>query len=147
MANVIDGDFLNEVQADAGGSGETAAEKKRFRKPYHTWEVGGNAYSLKLDADAIIKVEKALGGSLFDTLNNIPPLSNMLAIVQASMQHYHHGTSMDKVKKLYDAWLDEDEENSQIDLYRRVVIPTLVASGFFPGKTAKKLLEDLTQAE
>lgn len=145
MANVIDGDFLNEAQAEPAGSG--GEDKKRFRKPYHTWTVGGNDYSLKLDADAIIKVEKALGGSLFDALNNIPPLSNMLAIVQASMQHYHHGTSMDKVKKLYDAWLDEDEENSQIDLYRRVVIPTLVASGFFPGKTAKKLLEDLSQAE
>ena len=139
MTKVIDADFLEEAEK----AEEPKKEKKTGRHPFHVWTVGGEQYKLKLDAEATIMVEKALGGSLFDTVSSIPPLSTMLSIAQASMQHYHHGVGKERVKKLYDMWIEEDEDNNLIDFYKKIIIPVMVASGFFPKAQASQFLEDL----
>ena len=139
MAKVIDADFLEEAEK----AEEPKKESKTGRQPFHVWMVGGEQYKLILNADATIMVEKALGGSLFETISSMPPLSTMLSIVQAAMQRYHHGVGKERVKKLYDMWIEEDENNNLIDFYKKIIIPVMAASGFFPKDQANQFLEDL----
>ena len=110
---------------------ETTEEKvvemteKKERKPFHYWTVNGRDYRLKLNM-----------------LDDIPPLSVMLTIIQAAMEPWEHGLSYTKVQNLYDYWADEEGGN-QTDLYSKIIIPTLAVSGFFTQEQADVLVEEM----
>jgi len=138
---------LDESVAEQAGVEEmipTAEESgKPKRKPYHVWTVGGKEYLLKLKSDEIIKIENQLGAPLFDVIGDMPPLSTQLTIIQAAMRRYQHGLGFESVKQIYDKWIDE-EYKSTIDLYKEVVLPTLVVSGFFPRENEEDIMTGLS---
>lgn len=107
--------------------------------------MGGRDYRLNLNADMICRLEDKYKGSLFKLMDDMPPLSVMLTIIQAAMKPWEHGIGYEAVKQLYDAWIGEG--NSQLDLFRAVLIPTMVVSGFFPEETAQKLLAEMEEAQ
>ena len=129
---------------------ETTEEKvvemteKKERKPFHYWTVNGRDYRLKLKASTINKLENKYRQNILNMLDDIPPLSVMLTIIQEAMSPWEHGIDYQDVQKLYDAWIDEG--NSQLELYQKILIPLMVVSGFLPEKTAVSLLEEIENA-
>ena len=81
-------------------------------------------------------------GIILNMLDDIPPLSVMLTIIQAAMEPWEHGMSYTKVQNLYDYWADKEGGN-QTDLYSKVIIPTLAVSGFFTQEQADVLVEEM----
>lgn len=69
---------------------ETAEEKvvemteKKERKPFHCWTVNKRDYRLKLKASTIGKLENKYRQNILNMLDDIPPLSVMLTIIQAA---------------------------------------------------------------
>ncbi len=114
-------------------------EKKKERKPFHYWNVGGKDYRLKLRASNIEKLETKYKCNIMHLVDDMPTLSTMLTIIQAAMLEWEHGIKYEKVQKLYDKYTEEG--GNQIDLYKNVVIPTLAVSGFFTPKMAAEILE------
>lgn len=127
---------------------ETTEEKvvemteKKERKPFHYWTVNGRDYRLKLKASTINKLENKYRQNILNMLDDIPPLSVMLTIIQAAMEPWEHGLSYTKVQNLYDYWADEEGGN-QTDLYSKIIIPTLAVSGFFTQEQADVLVEEM----
>ena len=80
--------------------------------------------------------------TILNMLDDIPPLSVMLTIIQAAMEPWEHGMSYTKVQNLYDYWADKEGGN-QTDLYSKVIIPTLAVSGFFTQEQADVLVEEM----
>ena len=46
-----------------------------------------------------------------------------------------------KIQNLYDKWTEEG--GNQTDLYTKVIVPTLVVSGFFTQEQADVLMEEM----
>lgn len=110
---------------------EATFEEKKNKLPWHTWEVNGNEYKLKLSTSNILKLENKYRCNITTLVMNdsIPPLSVMLTIINAAMLPYHHKISYHDVQKIYDKWTDEGG-NQQL-LYGKVILPIMAVSGFF----------------
>lgn len=119
-------------------------EQKKVIKPFHYWSVNGREYRLKLKASTIGKLENKYGKNIMNMIDDLPPLSVMLTIIQAAMEPWEHGIDYQDIQKLYDKWTDEG--GSQMDLYEKVVIPTMAVSGFFTKKQAAAILEELEKS-
>ena len=124
------------------------AEKKKERRPFHSWTVEGVEYRMKLQASMVLKLEQKYGTNITNLIfrDDTPPLSVLLTVAQAAMAPWSHGTSIDRVNKLYDTWVDEDGGNQQ-DFLAKVIMPTMVVSGFFTAAQAKTILDALQEAE
>lgn len=118
-------------------------EEHKKRAPYHTWEVAGREYKLKLNTGMIKKLENKYQANVLSLVSgNIPPLTVMLTIIQAAASPYNRGvTSYADVEKLYDAWLEEG--GSQMGLLTDVVMPTMAVSGFFTNNQAESMMNNL----
>ena len=120
-------------------------EKKEKRRPFHFWTVNGRDYRLKLKASTINKLENKYHQNIMNMLDDIPPLTVMLTIIQAAMEPWEHGMTFPKIQNLYDIWTDEEGGN-QSDLYTKVILPTLSVSGFFTTEQAETLMEEIGNA-
>lgn len=125
---------------------ETTEEKvvnmeEKKRSPFHYWTVGGREYRLKLKATTINKLENKYRQNLMNMIDEIPPLSVMLTIIQAAMEPWEHGLSYPKVQNLYDSWTEEG--GNQMDLFTKVIIPTMAVSGFFTPEQADLIVEEI----
>lgn len=122
-------------------------ETKKKRPPFHYWEVAGVQHKMKLNTGMITKLENKYRTNIMTlvTANDIPPLGVMLTIAQAAIEPWEHGTTFDKVTKLYDKWLEEG--GSQFDFMSKVIMPTMAVSGFFTPAMAESLMKDLDQAD
>lgn len=121
------------------------AKKKRL--PHHIWLVGGTEYKMKLTTDKITTLENKYHMNILRlvTANDIPPLSTMLTIAQAALLPWQHGMKFEKVKGLYDKYVDEG--GNQMDFYSRVIIPTLSVSGFFTEDQRESIMKNLSAAD
>lgn len=125
---------------------ETTEEKivnmeEKKKPPFHYWTVGGREYRLKLKATTINKLENKYRQNLMNMIDEIPPLSVMLTIIQAAMEPWEHGLSYPKVQSLYDSWTEEG--GNQMDLFTKVIIPTMAVSGFFTPEQADLIVEEI----
>lgn len=134
---------LDSAEKESPETAKTEEPKKK-RQPFAYWNVKERTYRLKLKAAGIEKLENKYRQNLMNMIDNIPPLSVMLTIIQAAMEPWEHGVDYNDVKKLYDIWIEEG--NSQLELYQKVLIPIMVVSGFLPEKTAAALLEAVENA-
>ena len=116
-------------------------------RPLHYWEVAGVQHKMKLNTGMITKLENKYRTNIMTlvTANDIPPLGVMLTIAQAAIEPWEHGTTFDKVTKLYDKWLEEG--GNQFDFMAKVIMPTMAVSGFFTPAMAESLMKDLDQAD
>lgn len=101
---------------------------------YTEFKVGEKEFKLRLTASATENLEKKLNGknplSTLMTVQSeqIPSVSNLLLILHASLQKFHHGYNHDKVLELYDEYVDEG--NTYMDLIP-VLLDVFKSSGFF----------------
>lgn len=133
---------LDDVAENTEDTVVSLEEKKEKRKPFHYWNVKGRDYRLKLKASTISKLENKYHQNIMNMLDDIPPLTVMLTIIQAAMEPWEHGMSFTKIQNLYDIWTDEEGGN-QSDFYTKVVLPTLSVSGFFTTEQAETLMEEI----
>ena len=96
---------------------------------------------MKLKANTIGKLENKYHQNIINMIEDIPPLSVMLTIIQAAMEPWVHGMTYPKIQNLYDKWTEEG--GNQTDLYTKVIVPTLVVSGFFTQEQADVLMEEM----
>ena len=81
--------------------------------------IGGEVFKLKLGTRASIQLEKNLGYNPISMLMEIdagkmPKLADILIVLQATLQSYHHNYSMDKTMDLFDKYVEDG--NSMFDL-------------------------------
>ena len=111
---------------------------------YTELQIGNYNYKLRLNTRASISLEKALGRSplaLFMAIDNgeMPRLNDMLLILHACLQPYHHGMSLDKVYDLYDEYVADG--HTLFDLVP-VFIEVFQESGYLGKDNAKNKGEE-----
>lgn len=123
------------------------AVKKPKRMPFHYWNVKGRQYKLKLNTAMIAALENKYKRNVINlvTEDDIPPLSVMLTIIQAAMAPWEHGISYEKVRGIYESYVDEG--GNQTDLLSKVVIPIMAVSGFFTQSQSESILKSMEEVD
>ena len=122
-------------------------EKKKTRKQFHHWNVGGRDYKLKLTTGMISRLEDKYRCNLLNIVSGdgIPRLSIMLTIIQAAMDPWQHGTKYKVVEGIYDKYLTEG--GSQIKLLSDVIMPIMAVSGFFTESQTEDLMDKMKEMD
>lgn len=102
--------------------------------------IGGESYKLKLTTKTSIMLERALGYNPISMLLDVekgkmPKLNDVLIILQAMLQTYHHGLNMDKVYDLFDKYVEDG--GSMFDLIP-VFVEVFEHSGYISSKQASE---------
>jgi hypothetical protein len=102
------------------------------------FEIGSNAYKLRLNTKNVIDLEKRIGCnplSIFGDGSTIPTVSTMVAVLHASLQQYQHGITTEKACDIFDEYLADG--HSMADF-----IPTILeiykVSGLVGEESAEK---------
>lgn len=103
--------------------------------------IKGESYKLKLTTKASVSLERALGYNPISMLMDIekgkmPKLNDVLIMLQAMLQTYHHGLNMDKVFDLFDEYVEDG--GSMFDLIP-VFVKVFEQSGYM---SASNKVED-----
>jgi hypothetical protein len=109
---------------------------------YYEFEAGNNIYKLRLNTRNIVSLEKSLGCNpvmVFGTGDRIPTITQMVAILNASMQTYHHGITLDRAYDIYDAWLADGHVMTD---FIPVIIEIYRASGIMASDNSGAETED-----
>lgn len=93
---------------------------------YFDFEAGNQAYKLRLNTRNVVALEKQLGGnplSIFGDGSKLPTMSELVAVLWASLQQYQHGVTMEKAYDIFDAYLADghimtDFFNVVIEVYK-----------------------------
>lgn len=122
-------------------------EVKKKRRPFHYWTVNGVDHQMKLNTGMILKLENKYRTNVLNLVMNdsIPPLSVLLTVAQAAISPWENRTTIEKVQKFYDKYLEEG--GSQLEFYKRVIIPTLAVSGFFTEEQTESIMKKLEEEE
>lgn len=99
---------------------------------YINFEVGEQAYKLRLTTRNIVLLEKQLGCnplSIFGTGDTVPTITVMVAVLHASLQQYNHGISLNDAYDIFDAYLADG--HSTVD-FIPVILDIYKASGIIP---------------
>ena len=94
--------------------------------------INGESYKLRLNTRASINLEKALGKNpliiLMDASDGkLPKITDIILMLQAMLQTYHHGYNLDKTMDLFDAYVEDG--NSMIELIP-VLLEVFQSSGY-----------------
>ena len=77
---------------------------------YYDFEAGNKAYKLRLNTRNIVGLEKVLGCNplgIFGNGETLPTVSQMVAVLHASLQTFHHGISLNEAYDIFDAYLED----------------------------------------
>ena len=102
--------------------------------------IGGESFKLRLTTKASVALEKALGynpiSMLMDIDNGVmPKLADVLIMLQAMLQTYHHNCSLEKVYDLFDRYVAEG--HSMFDLIP-VFVEVFQESGYLATSNSKQ---------
>lgn len=104
---------------------------------YVDFMAGEKEYKLRLNTRNVIALEKNLNGnplSIFGAGDRIPTITEMVAILHAALQTYHHGITMNDAYGVFDDYLADNHTMTDF-------IPTIVdiykVSGIIREETEK----------
>lgn len=108
---------------------------------YTTFSAGGKDYKLRLSTRAIVEVEKKLNKNMLNIFtslatNQLPLTNDLMVLLQASMQQYQHGITLDNVYDIYDAYLADG--NSLPDFYE-VIFDLFKVSGIIKDDAVESI--------
>lgn len=99
---------------------------------YVDFTAGNKDYKLRLNVRSTVALEKQLGCNPLAIFgkdgSTIPTLTTMVNILHASLQHYHHGISLNDAYAIFDEYL---EEHTVMD-FIAVIIDVYRESGILP---------------
>jgi hypothetical protein len=96
--------------------------------------IGKDTFRLRLNTRSSIQLEKALGYNPLNMLidaadNKMPKKMDVITMLHAMLQAYHHGYTLDKTMDLFDLYIDDGHNMFEI-------IPTFVEvltdAGYIP---------------
>lgn len=111
---------------------------------YTELTIGGEVFKLRLNTRSSIQLEKALGYNPITMLMDIdsgkmPKLMDVIIILHACLQAYHHGYNLEKTMDLFDRYVDDNK--SMFDLIP-VFIEVFQQGGYITksesGETSEK---------
>lgn len=139
--------YGSESQNQVPSNVRSFGQEKPKRKMFYEWEVGGQTYRLKLSTSIICKLEEKYRTNLLNVVSQdgIPPLTQMLTIVQGAMAQWNHSMTYKDVQKLFDRYVSEG--GNQLSLYSDVVMGTMAVSGFFTESQARDIAEKMQEME
>ena len=106
---------------------------------YVDFSAGGRDYKLRLNTRNIVMLEKQLGCNplaIFGDGETLPTVTNMVAILNASLQQLNHGITLNDAYDIYDAWIADGHNAAE---FTKVIIDIYKVSGLIP--TDKKIEE------
>lgn len=77
---------------------------------YYDFQAGNKAYKLRLNTRNTVALEKQLGCNplgIFGDGSALPTVSQMINVLYASLQQFHHGISLNDAYDIFDAYLDD----------------------------------------
>lgn len=100
---------------------------------YIDFEAGNKSYKLRLNTRNIVALEKTLGRNpmaiFFEGSDErIPTITEMVAILHASLQQYNHGITMNDCFDIFDEYIAEHSTMEFI----KVIMEVYQASGLMP---------------
>lgn len=109
---------------------------------YYEFEAGNTNYKLRLNTRNIVSLEKQLGCNpvmIFGDGDSVPTVTQMVAILNASLQQYQHNITMDKAYDIFDAYL---ADNHAMTDFIPVIIEIYKASGIMRSNSTPDTEED-----
>ena len=106
---------------------------------YSDLEIGDKMLKLRLDSRGCVALEKKLGKApltiFMNIENELPLLGDMITILQAALQKFQTGYTMDKTYDLYDEYVEGG--GTQTD-FIKVVMDIFKVSGYFKESDVDK---------
>lgn len=104
---------------------------------YVDFSAGNKDYKLRLNTRNVVALEKAVGCNplaIFGNGETLPTITTMVNVLHASLQHFHHGISMNDAYEVFDEYLEEHD----ITDFVKVIIEIYKVSGLIPEGTNEK---------
>ena len=115
---------------------------------YVDFEAGNNAYKLRLNIRNIVMLEKQIGCNplmIFGSRSDrVPTVTEMIAILNASLQPFHHGITTDKAYDIFATWLNDGHQPTD---FISVIIDIYRASGIMKPESAPNVDGEDTEDE
>lgn len=95
---------------------------------YIDFQAGNKEYKLRLNTRATVTLEKTLGCNplmIFGKGDRVPTITEMVSILHAALQPYHHGIDMNAAYDIFDAYLEDHAATDFI----AVIVDIYKASG------------------
>lgn len=102
---------------------------------YYEFSAGNESYKLRLNTRNIVALEKQIGCNPlaifgFDPeVPRVPTVYEMVNILHCSLQHFHHGITLDKAYDIFDEYIADGHSPSD---FLPVIIEIYVVSGLTP---------------
>ena len=94
---------------------------------YKELKIGNKEYKLRINTRDAVMLEKSLGGinplAIFGGGERIPTITEMVTILHASLQQYHHGITLDDTYDIFDEYLNDGHTTTNfitviVDVYK-----------------------------
>ncbi len=93
---------------------------------YYDFTAGDKTYKLRINTRNTVELEKRLGCNplaIFGAGDRIPTVTEMVYILNASLQQLNHGITLNDAYDIFDAWLDDGNTATDfitviLDIYR-----------------------------
>ena len=98
---------------------------------YVDFSAGNKDYKLRLNTRNVVALEKAVGCNplaIFGNGETLPTITTMVNVLHASLQHFHHGISLNDAYDIFDEYLEEHD----ITDFVKVIIEIYKTSGLIP---------------
>ena len=103
---------------------------------YIDFPVGNENYKLRLNTRNTIALEKQLGCNpvmIFGSGDTIPTITQMVYILHASLQAYHHNITLDKAYDIFDEYIEDGHNATE---FIPVILEIYKASGVIKNDKA-----------
>lgn len=98
---------------------------------YVDFSAGNKDYKLRLNTRNVVALEKAVGCNplaIFGNGETLPTITTMVNVLHASLQHFHHGISLNDSYEIFDEYLADHS----ITDFIKVIIDIYKTSGLIP---------------
>lgn len=106
---------------------------------YYEFNAGSKEYKLRLNTRNVVELEKKLECNPIMIFgiegDKIPTVSNMVVILHASLQTYHHGISLNDAYDIFDAYIEDGHTSIE---FVKVIMEIYKASGIVPKEEDEK---------
>lgn len=106
---------------------------------YVEFNAGKEEYKLAIPVRDIVALEKKLGcnpmaifGDIMNEEFQMPTITEMVTVLQASLQKYHHGVSLDKACAIFEDYLADGHDQTE---FVNVITDVYKVSGIIPKKS------------
>lgn len=105
---------------------------------YYDFEIDNKVYKLRLSTRSVIALEAVLGCNplaIFGDGKRIPTITEMVAILHASLQQFNHGITLNDAYDIFDKFL---EQGNMATDFIKVIVEVYKVSGIIKEEANEK---------